>query len=1453
MMNIKKHMSPLEYIKQYRRGGRTSLFQYGNQVDPYGGLGPNMPPSPLDLQDLNGNGIPDYLDNSQNFVFNPPSNTLNPIVTNNNNKDNSNNDSNNDSDNNSNNDLDNDNNESNENITDDGIILDKGELQCQMCDDGYPVNVAPVNGACPEGSIPDDGKTNPCNTEKVEYPYDEGDTDITKTERGAPGWHTPDPYDVGPYGKPGDLYHLIGTIHGMGTDLGLWNPGFRGEDETTTTTTPGATEEQIEEQKETQEEVVCQKCDEGYPVNIASVDGKCPEGSVPDDGTNPCTGEKKDTEENVNNKNESDNNNKKNNPNDNILNEDESALTPAENISQYNQEMEDLWNDPQGDSMFWTDEMRQRHRDRHFNEDGTPKTQEEKDAEAAIRLEESRKGMYQDPEDGQWYSNHPAMYDENDKLLPQYQYEGWDDLSEQMYGGSIPYLQSGGPPEPSRAASYLKQGFNYIKDKTKEHVIDPVADEYNKAVDLKGWAKGEQGMFPDFYGESTYDTVERAEKFGDKLSQAPGHLGKVGNIIESGSQALQANEHRNRGEKEIANDMMRDARNSALNIFKPPGTDALLALNEKYGVTDYIASNLPSGDQFNQNIRNRQIAEEKQSGGTTSESEYEQQQRQWQFANQQDNMDFQGPNTNYMGAMNANPNATNQPMIGPQLPDQQPTIDMDADQDGLPIGVDATPDGDAGENFNPQPPEGEDGDIACQKCEGGYPVNVAPVNGECPEGSSPDDGSNPCEGQEQPAKDEQTETGEESTEESTEKKKEEDKEGRPFKPFKAAIKAAEFVNAWSRNRADKKAKRLAMRKTSADYVFGDQATDATNRGQYDVNTGIQQPDKQVYARQGKYGRELPRAQYGNISATQGMKQVDGQWVHDAEAEQPVAFSDEAPEMMNQNQLDEQNDWRTSSAAFSHAYTPKHATEPVYIDKDNNIMPNEKENMSHEQKVADQDLWWQRGSMNPLGYLNMYDDTTTRLTAVADGMDTISKVPMPVLSQMAGGLGGAARTTAGVIEGDNKMIGEGIMNMGFAGIPGGKNIQTTADAAQFTGKHITKKVANESLKEVAESGRYGKELPRASMGLEYFKNNYPGFDQLSHDEQQQLLKQFSNSYTPQTQRSGAYSDAYNRVQEYKDQQRTSGYNPVIDELPSWLRKTREGYGRVIIDDEMERRMRGQLAGGRLDPQTAEEYVRFLSSYRGPAAIDYNLEDYNRFQGYDSDKQSRFNYPGVAYGYKDDLPGRGAWDTVSGDYSPATLSSWLNLAEKVNQPKKYKDLDDEAIIAKTKRDFNRQMRKDVFAYEQELDDAANEYWNQPLAYIPEEEEYEEDPFGPEGYADVDQELMNRLNAGPEETVSIPTKELTEISSISNFELPERKLVVQEPVVEEDDIWARRAAKRAAMFADEPVTTVTQTKEEPSSRDEYAYIPQSQRKDGGEEMDLDPETISQLIALGADIEIL
>lgn len=203
------------------------------------------------------------------------------------------------------------------------------------------------------------------------------------------------------------------------------------------------------------------------------------------------------------------------------------------------------------------------------------------------------------------------------------------------------------------------------------------------------------------------------------------------------------------------------------------------------------------------------------------------------------------------------------------------------------------------------------------------------------------------------------------------------------------------------------------------------------------------------------------------TATQGMKQVYNkelgrmQFVSDPSAAQAPTMDYNAPtEMMDQKQLDEQDDWRTSSPAFSHAYIPQHATEPVYMDKNNKIMPNKQENMSHAQKVMNQDNWWQRGSMNPLGYINAYDDVETRLGAVADGMDVISAVPMPVLSQMAGVFGGAARIGEGVASGDKATIGRGIANTGISSIPGANSLVKAP--GQFLAKHTlkqgTKKVA-----------------------------------------------------------------------------------------------------------------------------------------------------------------------------------------------------------------------------------------------------------------------------------------------------------------------------------------------------------------------------------------------------------
>ena len=295
------------------------------------------------------------------------------------------------------------------------------------------------------------------------------------------------------------------------------------------------------------------------------------------------------------------------------------------------------------------------------------------------------------------------------------------------------------------------------------------------------------------------------------------------------------------------------------------------------------------------------------------------------------------------------------------------------------------------------------------------------------------------------------------------------------------------------------------------------------------------------------------------------------------------------------------------------------------------------------------------------------------------------------------------------------------------------------------------------------------------------------------------------------------------------------------------------------------MRGQIASGKLDPQVQEEYVRFLSGYIGkPAAIDYNLEDYNRFQGYDADKQSRYNYPGVAYGYKDPLPGQGPFDTVHGDYSPKTLAAWIKMADQVNQPKKYKDLDEESIIAKDKKEFNKMLYKDFKNIE---DDFLDDDYDMSLAYIPEDIEEEEDPFGPEGFANVDQDLMNRLNKPKDEIVRLPTKTIDQIPTASIDQLPTRSTSVQKNTKSAydfsgknpyeygtDEYYNWKKAKRAAMFADEePKKKPTKKENKRAEMFADAYVPQSQRAYGGEELDLDAKTIRKLIALGADIEIL
>tara|TARA_R110001592_G_scaffold39342_2_gene129483 strand:- start:24828 stop:28379 length:3552 start_codon:yes stop_codon:yes gene_type:complete len=266
------------------------------------------------------------------------------------------------------------------------------------------------------------------------------------------------------------------------------------------------------------------------------------------------------------------------------------------------------------------------------------------------------------------------------------------------------------------------------------------------------------------------------------------------------------------------------------------------------------------------------------------------------------------------------------------------------------------------------------------------------------------------------------------------------------------------------------------------------------------------------------------------------------------------------------------------------------------------------------------------------------------------------------------------------------------------------------------------------KVISRLGRYGIELPKAEEGNEFIANRYPGFDDLTSDEQNQVLSQYrgSNNSSGTVNTNTGYSDQYNETMNYKTDNRTVGYNPAIADLPNWMTTPNEGYDRVIIDDEMKRYMQGQLAGGNLSPNVAEGYNRFLSGYRGiPSAIDYNKSDYDRYQTFDDEKKSKFSHFGSGFGYQSELPGKGTWNTVSGHYDADTMESLINLANNRVNTSRYPDLDQDAIDADNNRDFNRMISREAYKIKKNEKAEADEYFkNWKLKHIEEDPEEEEE---------------------------------------------------------------------------------------------------------------------------------
>ena len=392
------------------------------------------------------------------------------------------------------------------------------------------------------------------------------------------------------------------------------------------------------------------------------------------------------------------------------------------------------------------------------------------------------------------------------------------------------------------------------------------------------------------------------------------------------------------------------------------------------------------------------------------------------------------------------------------------------------------------------------------------------------------------------------------------------------------------------------------------------------------------------------------------------------------------------------------------------------------------------------------------------------------------------------------------------------------------------------------------------KVISRLGRYGVELPQADIGTEFVANRYPGFDDLTADEQDQVLNQYNVGNN-----------------------RSFGDDYAADI--------------IIVDDEMARYMKGQVASGNLDPNVVEGYYRFLEGYRGPAAIDYNIDKYNRYQSLDDEKKEKYRFLGSGFGYKDDLPGRGPFNTVSGNYDADMIESLLALSDKVNVSR-YPNLDQEAIDAENERDFNRMVSREAYNIRKEERAEADEYFkNLRLKEIEEEPEEEEDisiftatseqsPTRSTATPFMLDEITLTGQRPPVESVMLDEVVLTDAAPPSTTLQPRQVTSVTPnmpsntmPIIERGTTQANLSNISNQDTSEDNVETDATEYIPQSQREQKEYVPQSQRDDEeytpqtqegkalyggtffgtGGEAEIDINTYKALIAAGADIEIL
>lgn len=204
-----------------------------------------------------------------------------------------------------------------------------------------------------------------------------------------------------------------------------------------------------------------------------------------------------------------------------------------------------------------------------------------------------------------------------------------------------------------------------------------------------------------------------------------------------------------------------------------------------------------------------------------------------------------------------------------------------------------------------------------------------------------------------------------------------------------------------------------------------------------------------------------------------------------------------------------------------------------------------------------------------------------------------------------------------------------------------SLDTTNNPALINYMRVTDKIRRNPLIKFDEDGNMV-DLPFDSVSFDDVKDKLP-FNQI----RQQVGGEFD--YIPQTQR-GRNSDEYNRAMQFRqDNPNTFGSNYAFSNIPSYYQGPADGFGRIIIDDDLRNLINRQ--------QNAGDFTSMLSGMKPnrPMFVDYRTD---------------FSMPG-SYTYE--MPGMSALGPAyQGNLNQAQIEQLMALSNQINAPKVYPNL-------------------------------------------------------------------------------------------------------------------------------------------------------------------------------------